>query len=487
MGIPSRPRRPPRQPLKVYKKQSQLPPGPTPWLFLGNALQKDVLPLHSSYKKLMKKYGPVFTIWRGPKPVIVLCSYDVVKDALVDHSEEFGGRPPIPVTDQIFKRSEVSKTKDVKWKEHRRFILTTLRDFGMGKKTMSERVQAEAVCLVEEISAKQGKAFNPTRSIFAAVSNVICSVVFGTRFDYRDPVFQEHVHIIDNFMNFFHSPFAVMYNSFPKIMDLLPGPHKNLALDCEKIFASFRERVEAHKQTLDPQNPRDYIDCFLIKVEKEQHSAENVLKPEDIVGSVFSLFTAGTGTTSKALLYSLFLMAKLPHIQAKVQEEIDEVVGANRTPGMEDRLRLPFTNAVIHEVQRYENQTLENIPRAMTCHTAFRGFTIPQSTMVIPLIASVHFDPLQWETPEEFNPGHFLDEKGEFRKRDAFMPFSAGKRACPGEALARMELFLFFSVLLQNFTFRLATEDPEKDILSSYMKYKGGGVYPQMHAIKRSI
>nr|XP_056704199.1 cytochrome P450 2C20-like [Euleptes europaea] len=472
--------------FQMHKKRSHLPPGPTPWLFLGNVFQKDVFPLANSYKKLMKKYGPVFTVWKGPKPMVVLCGYEAVKEALVDHSEEFGGRPLIPINYRISKSLGDSERNERKWREQRRFLLSTLRDFGMGKKTMSERVQEEAGCLVQEIAATKGQAFDPTSSVFSAVSDVLCCVIFGTRFDYKDPVFQEHLRVIDDFMNFLHASFGLIYNTFPKIMDFLPGPHKTLLSGCEKLFACFHERVKAHKQTLDPENPRDYIDCLLIKMEEEQNSADDFYIPEEIVTSVFGLFLAGTGTTSKTLLYSLFVMAKLPHIQAKVQEEIDEVVGANRAPNMEDRVRMPFTNAVVHEIQRYEILAFESMPREMTCHTVFRGFTIPQYTMVIPVLSSVHFDPLQWENPDEFNPEHFLDEKGEFRKNDAFMPFSAGKRACPGEALARMELFLFFSTLLQNFTFRLATDDTERDLMSSFMKYRTKGIYPQIQATKRS-
>lgn len=71
--------------------------------------------------------------------------------------------------------------------------------------------------------------------------------------------------------------------------------------------------------------------------------------------------------------------------------------------------------------------------------------------MVIPLLASVLLDENEWEEPHHFNPAHFLDKEGKFVKRDAFLPFSAGRRACPGESLARMELFLFISNLLQQF------------------------------------
>ncbi|KAM4655532.1 cytochrome P450 2J1-like [Amazona ochrocephala] len=68
-------------------------------------------------------------------------------------------------------------------------------------------------------------------------------------------------------------------------------------------------------------------------------------------------------------------------------------------------------------------------------------------------LTSIMFDKNVWETPDTFNPEHFLDN-GQYSRREAFLPFSAGKRACPGEQLARTELFIFFTALLQKFTFQ---------------------------------
>ncbi|KFO12164.1 Cytochrome P450 2C20, partial [Balearica regulorum gibbericeps] len=454
---------------RTDRKRSQLPPGPAPWPILGNLWQKDVLPLYRTYEKLCRTYGPIFTIWLGLKPVVVLCGYEVVKDALLGHSEEFGGRPEIPLVVQLSKDYGFISNNEKKWRELRRFTLSTLRDFGMGKNSMSQRVQKEAQHLVELLTKLEGNAFEAITMFRHAVANVICSVVFGSRYSYSDTVFLELLNVIGNYTSLFLSPIAMagilaVYNTFPNIMNHLPGPHRKALAECEKLKDYIRQKVEIHKLTLDPSCPRDYIDCFLMKAEKEKSSPENMYSNEDLVMSVFNLFGAGTVTTSNSLLFFLLILAKYPHIQAKVQEEIDAVVGTGRAPSMEDKLKMPYTNAVIHELQRFHKTRVENFPRMTTQDVVFRGHTIPKETTVIPVFSSVHMDPTHWENPKEVYPGHFLDEKGEFRKREAFMAFSAGKRMCPGEALARMELFLFLTTLLQNFTFQLAVKYEEMDL-----------------------
>ncbi|PIO14694.1 hypothetical protein AB205_0000250, partial [Aquarana catesbeiana] len=85
-------------------------------------------------------------------------------------------------------------------------------------------------------------------------------------------------------------------------------------------------------------------------------------------------------------------------------------------------------------------------------------------TEIYPLLCTVHRDPTQFTTPYKFNPNHFLDDSGKFQKNDALMPFSAGKRICPGESLVPMELFIFLTTILQKFTLTSQTEFTESDI-----------------------
>ncbi|MCJ8739477.1 hypothetical protein PDJAM_G00047690 [Pangasius djambal] len=94
-----------------------------------------------------------------------------------------------------------------------------------------------------------------------------------------------------------------------------------------------------------------------------------------------------------------------------------------------------------------------SLPHTTSCDVNFNGFFIKKGTTVYPLLMSALRDESQWKSPHTFNPENFLDEQGRFVKQDAFMPFPAGRRACLGESLARMELFLFFSSLLQHFRF----------------------------------
>ncbi|PIO22835.1 hypothetical protein AB205_0078430, partial [Aquarana catesbeiana] len=111
----------------------------------------------------------------------------------------------------------------------------------------------------------------------------------------------------------------------------------------------------------------------------------------------------------------------------KVQEEIQTNIKQGQMPTVDDRRNMPYTEAVVHEIQRFANIVPLNVPHTTPNDVYFRGYCIPKGTDVIPFLTSVLHDKTQWETPHQFNPKHFLNANGKFVKRDAFMPFSAGR------------------------------------------------------------
>ncbi|CAM4669659.1 unnamed protein product [Lepidochelys olivacea] len=176
---------------------------------------------------------------------------------------------------------------------------------------------------------------------------------------------------------------------------------------------------------------------------KENQDPPSCFHGETLVTTTHNLFFGGTETVSTTLRYGFLLLMKYPEIQAPI--------GWHRRPSVGDQAHVPYADAVIHEVPRFGDVIPMGLPHALTRDTRFRGFLLPEGTNVIPLLFSVHNDPAQFKDPASFDPAHFLDPRGGFRKQDAFMAFSTGKRICLGEGLARMELFLFFTAVLQSF------------------------------------
>ncbi|XP_063793819.1 cytochrome P450 2C16-like isoform X1 [Pseudophryne corroboree] len=401
----------------------------------------------------------------GMEPVVVLCSCDAVKEALIECGEEFGARGHMPLLDRISGGGHgVVASNGERWKQLRRFSLMTLRNFGMGKRSIEERIQEEAQFLTEEFRKTNEQPLDPTFYFGKAVSNVICSVVFGDRFEYEDKTFLRLLGLLNEVFQLFSSVWGQLYNVFPKIVGKMPGPHQKFFKSIDGIQEFIAERVKMHKETFDPSSPRDFIDCFLIKIEQEKDIPHSEFHMEAIVNTTFDLFGAGTETVSTTLRYGLMILLKHPDVEEHIHKEIDHVIGRNRAPCIEDRSRMPYMDAVIHEIQRFIDLIPMGIPHKVTRDLHFRNFVIPKDTTVYPMLSSVLRDPKQFKYPNQFNPGHFLDENGKFCRNEAFMPFSSGKRICLGEGLARMELFLFLTTILQNFSLRTPMDIDDIDL-----------------------
>ncbi|XP_063771252.1 cytochrome P450 2C5-like isoform X2 [Pseudophryne corroboree] len=385
--------------------------------------------------------------------MVVLTGYETVKDALVNHADEFSGRPKVPLFHEITKGHGVIFANFESWKVMRRFTISTLRDFGMGKQTIENKISEESDCLVERIKSHKGNPFDNRLIINAALSNIIVSILLSHRFDYEDPTLLKLLKVINEMNTLFGSPMAMMYNAFPSVMSWFPGVQKRAVKMINEFHTFIRETFTAQKKHLDVNDQRNLIDTFLVKQQEEKPSPELYFTNENLIELVTDLFVAGVETTSTTLRWSLLLMMKYPQIQRKVQNEIDKVIGSSE-PQAAHRKDMPYTDAVIHEIQRFGNIAPANVPHATTQDVTFRGYFIPKGTQVIPLLTSVLYDKNHFQKPKEFYPEHFLDAGGNFVKNEAFMPFSAGKRSCAGENLAKMELFMFFTKMLQNFTFQ---------------------------------
>ncbi|XP_041745510.1 cytochrome P450 2J4-like isoform X2 [Coregonus clupeaformis] len=354
------------------------PPGPFPLPFVGNMLNISIKDRIGSFKKFVETYGDVTTLdLGGGNRCVLLSGLRGFKEAFVEQSDTFTDRPSYPLNDRLSRGLGLISSNGHMWRQQRRFALSTLKYFGVGKKTLETAILQESHFLCESYLAERGLPFNPEVVTNNAVANIVCTLVFGHRFKYNDHHFHHMLKCSEDVFQLPATFWGSMYNQFPTLLHYLPGRHQSAFINLGTIKQFIREEVEEHKEDRNPSNPRDYIDCYLEEIEKNQDGAAGFTE-ENLLYCVVDLFGAGTETTSKSLRWAMLYMAKYPDIQEKVQVEIDEVIGSARQPSMDDRAEMPYTYAVIHEIQRFGNIVPFTPPRVASKDTTVAGYLVPK-------------------------------------------------------------------------------------------------------------
>lgn len=442
-----------------YDKWAQrrgIPPGPWGLPIVGYLpflMFRDPIKV---FEKFKEKYGKVFSLRLGKFRVVVISDYKLVMEAL--KQDVFMGRPAFEaqLTRNHGKKRGILFSEGKTWAEQRRFAMKNLRTFGFGKNSMESLLMLEAQELGNYFSENLGKPLDLRSKFNASVLNSLWYICTSTRFEVNDPDFQFLIsNFIDN-MQKVESTGLVFFFPWPlKNGLLIKGFWKSFINTRDKIQGMVRASIEEHKKTYDPAETRDYIDAMLGQWMKTDDPSSSFYKDEGDLNMLLvlvDLFLAGAETTSSTMQWAMLYMILWPEIQTRVQDEIDSVVGSSRSPTLEDKASLIYTEATMLEIHRFCSLVPFSVYHSATADTKFAGYKIPKDSVVLVNLRDAHHDKGYWGDPENFRPERWLEENGnKLIRHEAFMPFSTGKRACLGDSLAKDTLFLFFTYLMQKF------------------------------------
>ncbi|CAH1101321.1 unnamed protein product [Psylliodes chrysocephalus] len=473
--------------LQKLKEAFSLPPGPWGLPILGSLpfLKGD---LHLHYRDLTQKYGSLISTRLGSQLIVVLSDYKMIRDTF--RKEDFTGRPHTEFTN-ILGGYGVINIAGKLWKDQRRFLHDGLRHFGMSylssrKTQMENRIMSEVEDFLHVLKARQGESVDLNPVFAVSISNVICDVLMSVRFSHDDRRFTRFMNLIDEGFRLFGSMEAAI---FIPILRYLPGhtsTRQKIATNREEMARFLQETIDDHRKSFDPSHMRDLLDTYLYEIQKadEEGTGHHLFEGKDhdrqmqqIMGDLFS---AGMETIKSSLQWAVLFMLHNPDKMSAVQEELDQVIGRQRLPKLEDLTYLPVTESTIYEVLRISSIVPMGTTHAPIRDTKLNGFHLPQHAQIVPLLHAVHMDPSLWEEPEKFNPSRFINAEGKVHKPEYFLPFGVGRRMCLGEILARMELFLFFSSLLHSFDISV----PEGETLPSLKGIAGVTISPKAFKVK---
>ncbi|KAI6184975.1 (pine wood nematode) hypothetical protein [Aphelenchoides bicaudatus] len=465
---------------QFWYRRRDLPPGPMPLPIIGNMHQ-----LYSynrwedKFLEWKNEYGPIYTYWLGPMPLVSVNTYSKAADLFVKDPDAFVDR----AANEHFQGKlnggvyGIFETTGPLWLEQRRFSLRVLRDFGLGKNKMQERILEEVETMLKHINSdiKMGiREHDLHMRTDIAAGSVINSVLLGFRFttNGNEAKFYKLKKLTSEAMEAFTDPITLIAITSPNLSKVPPfrGAFQRSLNIMEEIHSSLEAYIEQHEEQLRDQNddtePRDFVDAYLLEQRRlDKQEAKHYFL---LLNLMSDFWFAGQESTSSSLTWGIAFLIQNEDVQQKVHSELDKVIGSERFVTVEDKKALPYLNAVLLETLRAGNLVAQNVFHRATKDVHVDGMVIKKGMTCIPQISVFAIDPDNFKNPQQFDPSRFIDSNGELKRCDELAPFSLGKRACPGEGLARMELFLFMANLLNHFKFSAAKKRPT-------LKKLGGG------------
>ena len=439
------------------RKSNGMPPGPWCIPFIGNlgCLLRDNKHFHVTVEKLTKTYGGIVGLQFMHQPIVVISDTSLQREAFIKMGSVFSSRPAdVPVWKALVKGRGIVMTNGDRWRQGKRMMIRCMRDVGMGKSLLDDIIQKEAEFLVEEIASSSTEAMVLKQPFQMAAVNIVYYLLLGKRKEYNDQRFIDLMRLIEQrFINGgYQNVFQFLPVYFLPLAPIVrPETLRGYSLDGQ-IRKMLHEEIGLCRTEYKSHEAKSFVDVF--KENAKPSKDQQYFSEDNLIQIMTETFIAGSDTTASTLSWAVVFLCKNPGVQERCRKDIQNL--ARSTTGQvayKDRVKLPYIEATICEIQRLANVVALAVPHYTQEEVQFAGYRIPKRTFVILNSYHSHLSPKYWDKPTNFNPDRFLNAEGKLEKPEAFMPFGIGPRACPGEELAKTELFMFLTSLLRRFRF----------------------------------
>ncbi|XP_054793189.1 cytochrome P450 89A2-like [Prosopis cineraria] len=493
-------------PSSSSSSSSPLPPGPLRVPIIGSLiwLSRSLSELEPILRKLHAKYGPIVTLPIGSRPAIFIADRSMAHQALIQNGLVFSDRPKALATEKILNSDQhniISASYGPKWRLLRRNLASEMlhpariRSFSSIRKWVLDLLVTRLI-----VDSKSSNPIGVQDHIQYAMFCLLVFLCFGDKLDDKrikdiECVQRNILLSLRRFrtLNFWPAITRVLLRKKWEKFLQIKQEQKDVLIPLIRARKKLKE--ERSNQEQDDNNDNDddnnateehivsYVDTLL---DLEWPGEKRKLNEGEMVSICSEFLNAGTDTTATALQWTLACLVKYPQIQQRLVDEIRDVMGEreDKEAREEDLSKMPYLKAVILEGLRRHPPAHFVLPHAVSKDMVFNSYLVPKNGSLNFMVAEMGWDPKVWENPMEFRPERFLStEKNNDNNGETFditgsreikmMPFGAGRRMCPGYALALLHLEYYVANLVWKFEWK-ACDDvdlSEKVEFTTVMKH----------------
>ncbi|KAG9048624.1 cytochrome P450 1B1 [Tulasnella sp. UAMH 9824] len=409
-----------------------------------------------TYGKWFDQYGPLTWAVASGKQYLIVHDYETMKELMERRGNIYIDRDSIVLLGEMIGQNRITPRTPYgpTWKQHRRFLNRALMAPIIKRDYAPPMIRKVLAFLTVLLDRPQDFLLESKRMTAELITEIAYGMMRDDENGGHDFV-QMH---IDTGKITVTTGEGYWVNHFPWMKHIPPWfPFAQWKRDAIKWrqqynFAKDYMFGAVKKQWLNTRGegmPTSFVRSLLQEVYSQQDpkSETELLNDEEVIKDTsFSLFRAGAATTESVIRTFLLAMTLHPKIQARVQWEIDAVIGSNRFPSIDDKgvERMPYLEATLLECMRWHTPVPALIPHLPIRDDVFGGYFIPKGTAVIGNAWQVSRDTRFYHEPAVFNPERFLqrnDKDGSFTWDASVLSpleyvFGFGRRVCPGRDLA---------------------------------------------------